>query len=242
MQIFRYLKNKFTVNQNINLKQQEGFTLFECILAIAILSVTVASIVGLQSSIISVTQLASDGMKASWAARSTIAQMQYVNEIQGQDHLPEEKTFPWMTDPQFSIAIKRKELKDVKISQFLTSAIGIYNIVNPQGNENSDVDKMFASVTSLLDASAGSSPKGFFSNFIIEVKWTSGIINKTISEGFFFVDKNTFSNIKLPDPPGSNNNNSNNNNNNSNNNNNNNNSNSNNNSGNNSSNNNPNGN
>ncbi len=211
MQIFRYLKNKFMLLQkNINLKQQEGFTLFECILAIAILSVTVASIVGLQSSIISVTQLASDGMKASWAARSTIAQMQYVLEVQGQDHLPEEKTFPWMTDAQFSISIKRKELKDVKISQFLTSAMGIYNIINPQGNENTDVDKMLASITSLLDASAGSSPKGFFSNFIIDVKWNSGIINKTISEGFFFVDKNTFSNIKLPDPPGTNNNNNNN--------------------------------
>ena len=99
-------------------------------------------------------------MKASWAARSTIAQMQYVNEIQGQDHLPEEKTFPWMTDLQFSIAIKRKELKDVKICNF-NQCYRIYNIVNPKGNENSDVDKMFASVTSLLDASAGSSPKGF---------------------------------------------------------------------------------
>ncbi|WP_202914012.1 type IV pilus modification PilV family protein [Pigmentibacter ruber] len=211
MQIFHYLKdNNLFKNNLIKMQTAEGFTLFECILAIAILSVTVASIVGLQSSIISVTQIASDGMKGSWAARSAIAQMQYVIETQGQDKLPEEKNYPWVTDSQFSISLKRKELKEVKISQFLTSAIGIYNIVNPQGNENQDVDRMLASITSVLDSSAGSSPNGFFSNFLIEVKWTSGIVNKTINEGFFFVDKNTFANINLPDPPGSSNNNGNN--------------------------------
>ncbi|WGL59289.1 prepilin-type N-terminal cleavage/methylation domain-containing protein [Pigmentibacter sp. JX0631] len=215
MQIFRYLKDNYLLKDKLNKMQEtDGFTLFECILAIAILSVTVASIVGLQSSIISVTQIASDGMKGSWAARSAIAQMQYIVETQGQDKLPEEKNYPWITDSQFSISLKRKELKDVKISQFLTSAIGIYNIVNPQGNENQDVDRMLASITSVLDGTSGSSPKGFFSNFLIEVKWTSGIVNKTINEGFFFVDKNTFANINLPDPPGSNNNNNNNQNNN----------------------------
>ena len=54
---FRYLKNKFTVNQNINLKQQEGFTLFECILAIAIYLSQWQVLSAYNPSIISVTQL-----------------------------------------------------------------------------------------------------------------------------------------------------------------------------------------
>ena len=82
--------------------------------------------------------------------------------------------------------------------------MGVYNLVNPAGNENLDVDKMFASVNSMLDSSAGSNPKGFFSNFTVEVKWNSGLTPKTITEGFFFVDKETFKNIKLPDIGGSN--------------------------------------
>jgi prepilin-type N-terminal cleavage/methylation domain-containing protein len=199
MQTLLCQKNKETKTEHSQWVQQQGFTLIECILAIGILSVVVASIVGLQSSIISVTQIASDGMRASWAARSTISQMQYLIDTQGQTNIPENTTIPWVTDNQFSINIKRTELKDVKISQFLTSALGVYNLVNPAGNENLDVDKTLGTITTMLDTSAGSNPKGFFSNVVIEVKWTSGITPKTISEGFFFMDKDTFANVTLPD-------------------------------------------
>lgn len=198
MQILSCPKNKVTKREDHpNLEQ--GFTLIECILAIGILSVVVASIVGLQSSIISVTQLATDNMRASWAARSSIAQLQYLLDTQGQANVPESTTIPWITDPAFSINVTRTELKDVKISQFLTSALGVYNLVNPDGNDNLDVDKMLASITTLLDSSAGSNSKGFFSNVVVNVKWTSGITPKTISEGFFFIDKETFANVNLPD-------------------------------------------
>ncbi len=204
MQTLRCQKNKETIINNNQRDHQQGFTLIECILAIGILSVVVASIVGLQSSIISVTQIASDSMRASWAARSTIAQMQYLIDSQGQTNLPENTTIPWVTDNQFSINVERTELKDVKISQFLTSALGVYNLVNPAGNENLDVDKMLSAVTTMLDTSAGTNPKGFFSNVVIEVKWTSGITPKTISEGFFLIDKDTFANVTLPDFGGKN--------------------------------------
>lgn len=200
MQTLSCQKNKETKTNN----NQQGFTLIECILAIGILSIVVASIVGLQSSIISVTQIASDSMRASWAARSAIAQMQYLIDSQGQANVPEKTTIPWITDNQFSINVERTELKDVKISQFLTSALGVYNLVNPSGNENIDVDKMLGAVTTMLDTSAGSNPKGFFSNVVINVNWTSGITPKTISEGFFLIDKDTFTNVKLPDLGGKN--------------------------------------
>lgn len=214
MQILRCPKNKeIKIGNNLQ-DHQQGFTLIECILAVGILSVVVASVVGLQSSIISVAQIASDNMRASWAARSTIAQMQYLIDTQGQDKMPENETIPWVTDNQFSIHVKRTELKDVKISHFLTSALGVYNLVDPAGNENLDVDKMLGAVTSMLDSSAGSNSKGFFSNVVIEVTWTSGITPKTISEGFFLIDKDTFANVNLPDLGGNNNNSGNSNNNN----------------------------
>ena len=201
MQTLLYQENKNLnlANQKIN-HSEKGFTLIECILAVGILSIVVASIVGLQSSIISVTQIATDGMRASWAVRSTIAQMQYLVEMQGQSKLPENTTFPWVTDNQFVITINRTELKDVKISQFLTSAMGVYNIVNPAGNENIDSERMFSSINNVLDQNLSSSPKGYFSNFTINVKWNSGLIPKTISEGFFFIDNDTFKGIseKLP--------------------------------------------
>jgi prepilin-type N-terminal cleavage/methylation domain-containing protein len=193
MQTLLYQKNK---NPNQKIKHSEkGFTLIECILAVGILSIVVASIVGLQSSIISVTQIATDGMRASWAVRSTIAQMQYLIETQGQANLPENTTLPWVTDNQFIITVNRTELKDVKISQFLTSAMGVYNIVNPAGNENLDTERMFSSINNVLDQDLTSNSKGFFSNFTINVKWNSGLIPKTISEGFFFIDNDTFKGI-----------------------------------------------
>ena len=200
MQIFLYQKNKNQESiHKIKNHSEKGFTLIECILAVGILSIVVASIVGLQSSIISVTQIATDSMRASWAVRSTMAQMQYLLESQGQDKLPESNTFPWVTDKDFQIKINRAELKDVKVSQFLTSAMGVYNLVNPNGNENLDTEKMFASVNSMLDKPSGSNPKGNFSNFTIEVNWNSGTTSKNILEGFFFVDNDIFKNIKLPD-------------------------------------------
>ncbi|APJ03273.1 type IV pilus modification PilV family protein [Silvanigrella aquatica] len=206
MQTSLYLKNKKNILNSTIKNKQEGFTLLECILAIGILSIVVASVVGLQSSIISVTQIASDSMRASWAARSAISQMQYIVDVQGQAEIPEKTTVPWETDNQFTTTITRKELKDVKVSHFLTSSLGVYNLVNPGGNENLDVDKMLASVTGMLDSTSGTNPKGIFSNVVIEVKWTSGVLQKTIEEGFFFIDKKIFTNMVLPDFGGSKNN------------------------------------
>lgn len=186
---------------------QQGFTLIECILAIAILSVVVASIVGLQSSIISVTQIASDSLRASWAARSAIAQMQYITDTKSQSDIPESIKIPWITNPEFSILVSRAPLKEIKTSQFLISALNIYNLVNPQGNEKLDVEKSLGMISTTLDAGTNSSSKGTFSNVTIQVKWQSGITEKEISEGFFLIDKDIFKNISLPNLGTNNNNN-----------------------------------
>jgi hypothetical protein len=77
----------------------------------------------------------------------------------------------------------------------------LYNIVNPAGNENIDSERMFSSINNVLDQNLSSSPKGYFSNFTINVKWNSGLIPKTISEGFFFIDNDTFKGITFADSP-----------------------------------------
>ncbi|WP_186645941.1 type IV pilus modification PilV family protein [Fluviispira vulneris] len=187
MQILRHLKNN-----------ESGFSLLECILAIGILSIVIGTIVGLQSSIISSTQISGDNMKASWAMRSAISQLQYVLDTGGSNAVPNEAEFPWATDEQFKISLIKKELKEVKPSQFLLSAMGVYNLISPDGNEQSDVSATFSSITPLLDAPAGAQSQSFFNNVTILVNWRDASTQRSITEGFFFIDKDALKGVNLP--------------------------------------------
>ncbi|KAB8031997.1 type IV pilus modification PilV family protein [Fluviispira multicolorata] len=193
MQILHRLKNS-----------ESGFSLLECVLAIAILSIVIGTIVGLQSSIISSTQISGDNMKASWAMRSAISQLQYLVDTGGASTIPNETDFPWITDEQFKVNLIKKELKDVKPSQFLLSALGVFNLISPDGNEQTDVTSTFSAITPLLDAPAGAQSQSFFNNVTISVNWKDASVQRNISEGFFLIDKNALQGINLPNLGGDN--------------------------------------
>lgn len=198
-------------------KSEGGFTLIECILAVAILAMLLGSIVALQSSIISTTQISSDKMRAVWAMRSAMAQVDYLLEISGQDSIPETSTFPWAGDPNFTITVTRKDLKEVKPSQFLISALRVNNLVSPTGDSSLDVEKMLAPVASLLDAGSSlaggmqdlsntsGNPKSVsaqsdYSNVVVKVEWKDASQVRSLSSGIFLIETKNLQQLQKSKP------------------------------------------
>lgn len=198
--------------------KQSGFTLIECILAVAILSMVLGSIVALQSSIISTTQISSDKTRAVWALRSAMAQVEYLLEINGQASIPEVSSFPWAGDPNFTITVTRKDLKEVKPSQFLISATRVNNLVSPDGDASLDVEKMLSPVASLLDAGSSLlggvsdignadgnltksvSAQSDFSNVIVKVEWKDAAQVRSISSGMFLIETKNLQQLQKSKP------------------------------------------
>ena len=189
-----------------------GFTILECILAVGILSSVLASLVGLQTSIIYVAQNSMDKLKAVWAMRQATSQIDYVLDAGGIAAIPEKSAFVWTGDKRFTVVVTRKDLNDIKPSQFLTTALKFYNLANPGGNEHSDVDQMLAPITQLLDNSPLSPSPGSVentaitrnanqSNFVdvfVSVNWNGGSDTQTLADGLFLMDNNALSNLQLP--------------------------------------------
>lgn len=211
MQTLSYLINKllFILKKNT---EASGFTILECILAVGVLSTVLASLVGLQSSIIYVAQNSMDKLKAVWSMRQAYSQIDYLLDTAGFNALSETSQFVWPGDNRFTVAITKKDLEKIKPSQFLTTALTFYNLVNPNGNSNLNVDQTLAPIAQILDnipVSPNSSliqntsiaPKANQSHFInlfVTVSWKTGAELNSLSDGLFLIDNNAFANLKLP--------------------------------------------
>src|SRR4051794_23674801 len=99
MRISNLLKN--------NLSQEQGFTILECILAVGILAGVLASLVGLQSSILYVAQNSLDKLKAVWVMRQANAQINYVIDAGGLPAIAESSQFAWPADKSFVASITK---------------------------------------------------------------------------------------------------------------------------------------
>lgn len=213
------LKDIIKKNSRKIFLNQKGFTLIECILAVGILSTVLFSIVALQSSIINTTQISSDKIKAIWALKSTLSQLEYILNTDGQAAVPDVVHFPWTGDKQFTITVQRVDLKKIKPSQFLFSALKVANLSPAFSNQHIDVDKTFGPIGAILDntlengaahqpaaptaAPAKSKPTSItsqsnFSNVIVKVQWNDGSTNREISSGLFLIDDSLFSDITIP--------------------------------------------
>lgn len=216
MQISRFPMNnsKDPHWENSMEDKHAGFTILECILAVGVLALAIASIVGLQSSIVSSTRIAVNKMQASWAIRSAMEQVQYILDVQGQAFVPESVTFPWQGDTNFSTTVSRKDLNDIKPSQFLLSAMKVSNAMDPSANQNEDLDKIMAPIAAMMDnsvgtlrpkaknggASAPTSAQSYFCNIVVSTNWSEGNTPQTLSEGLFLIDNDVLSNFKPPAP------------------------------------------
>lgn len=202
MQTLHFLKNK---------QSQNGFTLLECILAVGVLALAISSIVALQSSIISSTRMAVNKMQASWAIRSAMEQVQYILDVQGQAFIPETASFPWEGDNNFTTTVSRKDLKEIKPSQFLLSALKVSNAADPSANQNLDLDRTMAPIASMMDSSVGTpkskasnatsaptSAQSYFCNVIVSATWGEGSQKYVSTDGLFLIDDNALSNFKPP--------------------------------------------
>lgn len=189
----------------------DGFTLLECILAVGVLALALSSIVALQSSIISSTRMAVNKMQASWAIRSAMEQVQYILDVQGQTFIPEKISFPWEGDNSFITTVSRKDLKEIKPSQFLLSALKVSNATNPSANQNLDLDRTMAPIASMMDnsletpqskapnnTSAPTSAQSYFCNVLVTATWGEGTQKHTLSDGLFLIDDNVLSHFKPP--------------------------------------------
>ena len=210
MRILNFLNKKIR-----NIKDSEsGFTIIECILAVGILALLVGSLITVQVSTIAVTKTSSDRLKALWALRSAMAQIDYVLDVKGQQFIPEKTALVWEGNKNFTITIQRKNLTNLKPSAFLKSAMKIQSL--SQGDSNKDVDQLIGPIGALLDAGTDAAnttnkdssgqvkdANSTFCNLIVTVNWPSGAQTKDLSLGMFMIDSSAIANIKMPNMPGS---------------------------------------
>lgn len=181
---------------------QSGFTLLECIFAITILGVILGSIIALQASVIAVTDLSTERLKASWALKDAQAQLSYVIDTRGQSSFKEEVTFPWVSDENFNVTIAREEFLDVRPSDLLLSILNLYNATQPEGNVNVNMAQTLAPILSYLDAAyqpsdgsqVGSTP---FAAIRISVNWKNGSQAQTLNQVSLYIDKGVLQNLNL---------------------------------------------
>jgi hypothetical protein len=155
--------------------------------------------------------MAVNKMQASWAIRSAMEQVQYILDIQGQAFIPETISFPWEGDNNFITTVSRKDLKEIKPSQFLLSALKVSNATDPSANQNLDLDRTMAPIASMMDSSLGTpqskapnntaaptSAQSYFCNVLVTAAWGEGTQKQTLTDGLFLIDDNVLSHFKPP--------------------------------------------
>ena len=184
-------------------KRSLGFTLLETLIALGILASIAVQLLSVQSNTISVTQLARDNMRATWALKGLLAQMQYFVEVYGLKALPEEMEIPWEIDPSFKIKLRSKEVSIEASKVFLTvmKLQKQLSMENPPGDEpgsplgGREMDaqmKQLESVFSVLDTTV---PKDIYKQIFVEVKWPDGGKTKELSSGLFYIDQKAITSL-----------------------------------------------
>lgn len=173
---------------------KKGFTLLETLLAIGILSVVVAQVVSVQGTQISVSKIAADNIRATWALRHMISQLQYVVETLGVAGLPKNPVdIPWSGDVNFTIRLEVKEL-NVEPSRMILSAmklamggLGGEDAANDESNKEAAQDSMagFKEMASLIDSKL---PKDLYRSYNVTVSWKEGDKSRSIEGGGMIID------------------------------------------------------
>jgi type II secretory pathway pseudopilin PulG len=170
-----------------------GFSLLEAVLAIGILATILSQIVSIHAGSLATTQAAISNMKATWAIRAAAAQIQYAAEVYGSSKgIRPEVTQDWGADPNFKIKITNKEV-NVQTSQLLLSALRIGKLFAGPSEESEQGSDPMEGIKPMLSQLDGFVPKGLYRQINIDVTWKDGESNRSISDGFFFIDDKTLS-------------------------------------------------
>ena len=191
---------------------EKGFTILECIIAIGILSSVIASLIVLQTSIVYIAQNSMDKLKATWSIKQAEAQLDYLLDSAGFAGVNENSSFEWLTDKNFKVNIQKKDLIEVKPSQFLMTAIKFYNLNDPSGSQHLDVERALAPAVPILDNTPLASTSALFDNKAVRVRinsspfinivfvvnWLQGKQNQTFQDGLFLMDNYALASLQIP--------------------------------------------
>lgn len=172
------------------LNNKKGFTLLETLLAIGILSVVVAQVVSVQGTQISVSKIAADNIRATWALRHMMSQLQYVVETLGVAGLPKNPIdVPWTGDASYTIRLEVKEL-NVEPSRMILSAMklamgGAGGGAEEEKDEAKDSMDGFKEMASLIDSKL---PKDLYRSYNVTVSWKEGDKTRSIEGGGMIID------------------------------------------------------
>jgi prepilin-type N-terminal cleavage/methylation domain-containing protein len=171
------------------MRNESGFTLIESLLAISILSIVAVQILNVQSSSISVTQNSRDNMRATWALRSAISQIEYALDALGPKGLVREASFPWSLDPAFTTIVKVEDTP-LEASRLLMTAMKLGGAASagPEGEDEGDGKDAaggFKEIGQMLDSQV---PKDMYRTANVVVSWKEGDSTRSIEGGMLVID------------------------------------------------------
>lgn len=169
------------------MRNEHGFTLIESLLAISILSIVAVQILNVQSSSISVTQSSRDNMRATWAMRSALSQIEYALDALGPKGLPRDGTFAWSLDPAFTTTVKVEDTP-LEASRLLSTAMKLGGAAAPGGEDDEDGEGAaggFKEIGQMLDSQV---PKDMYRTVNVVVSWKEGDTTRSIEGGMLAID------------------------------------------------------
>ena len=174
-----------------------GFTILECVLAVAVLATVAAQILSVQSSSLSIIQASRDQLGSLWALRALESEIRYVNDVYGAKGLPREVAGPWSRNERFSFRVETTE-PQVEASKLLFAAVHLAQAAKAQkSKEAPDVDPTddLAGFTSMVDQQL---PKDLLRAVRYSISWTSGELKPKSLEGGLVFPHGEGAKISLP--------------------------------------------
>ncbi len=172
--------------------RNSGFSLLETLLAIGILSTMLMQVISMHTNSLAASQTALNNMKATWALRQGMGQLQYIIDVYGSKDGARFKdiSIPWTADSDFTIKIVTKDFP-IEASQLLVSAFRIGTAFTSGGaekDEGASKDDPAESIKAFAEQVNAFVPKDIYRTVNIEVSWKQGEMTKSLDTGFFLID------------------------------------------------------
>lgn len=171
------------------MKKSPGFSLLESVLAIGILSTMLVQIISMHSNSLAASQTAINNMKATWALRQAMAQMQYVVDVYGSKEGTRfnNVSVPWSADPDFTIKATTKDMP-IEASRLLVSAFRIGTAFSGGSEESDKQSDPAEAIKSFAEQINTFVPRDIYRTVNLDVTWKQGEVTKNLDTGFFLID------------------------------------------------------